>query len=228
MAKIRTKIVVDVKPKEIVSASLDAPFDEGKLDLDRRGYDIISLEENAKLRMQEGKDSDVSRFGNWVKEAFIYIPERGVYLTKYSAIMENPEEATAYSRNGSEFYTNTEQTAKSLSDSVKLTNETIPITDSINQLIPTRGLVGRLPSKGLVDNKIAVYAFGGIKNTRNYGEFLRDAGINEMAIWFADTWGKPFVRQMWFGPLGSGAELIAHKGGLGANNRVRGILKGTT
>jgi hypothetical protein len=225
MVKTRTEIVVDVKPTEIVSASLNAPFDEGKRDLEGRGYDIISLEENAKLRMQVGKDSVISKTGNWVREAFLYIPERGVYLTKYSAIMENPEEATTYSKNGSEFYMSTEQIAKSLSNSVKLTNETIPITDTINQLIPTKGLTGRIPTRGLVDNKIAVYAFGGIKNTRDYGEFLRDAGINEMAIWFADTWGKSFVRQMWFGPLSEGAELLAYKGGLGANNRVRGILK---
>lgn len=222
---MQTEINVDVKPEKIVSASKKAPFDVGKRLLDRRGYRIISLEENAKLRIQEGKNSIISKTGNWVSDTFLYIPEKGVFLSKYSAIMENPEEATACSRDGREFYTNTMQTAKSLSDSVKLTNKAIPIINSINQLTPTKGLVGRLSTRGLVDSKIAVYAFGGIKNTRDYSEFLRDAGIKKMSIWFADTWEKPFVRQMWFGPLGGGAELIAHKGGLGANNKVRGILK---
>jgi len=225
MTNTRTEINVDVKPKEIVSAYNDAPFDVGKQALKDRGYRIISLEENAKLRIQEGKDSDVSKYGNWVKEAFIYIPERGVYLTKYSAIMENPEEATACSRDGNEFYTSTMETAKSLSDSVKLTNETIPITNLINQSIPAKGLVGNISARGLTKNEVAVYAFGGIENTRNYSEFLMDAGIKKMGIWFADTWGKAFVRQMWFGPLDSEVEFAAHKGGLHVEKRVRGILE---
>ena len=70
MAKIPSKINEDVD--SIVSAYVDAPFDEGKGALGKRGYNLISLEENANLRIQEGEDSYVSRNGNWTREAIVY------------------------------------------------------------------------------------------------------------------------------------------------------------
>ena len=55
----------DVKPRELSdSAHSNLPFDQAKQELESDGYRIISLEENAKLRIQEGKDSFVSKNGN--------------------------------------------------------------------------------------------------------------------------------------------------------------------
>mgnify|MGYP001580781851 FL=1 len=55
----------DIKPRELSdSAYSDLPFDKAKQELESDNYRIISLEENAKLRIQEGKDSFVSKNGN--------------------------------------------------------------------------------------------------------------------------------------------------------------------
>ena len=65
-------IVNDIKPRGTDSAYVnDKPFDEAKAELEKAGYHISSLEENASLRIQEGKDAYVSRNGNWVKEDFL-------------------------------------------------------------------------------------------------------------------------------------------------------------
>ena len=85
-------INVDVKLREISSACVLAPFDEGKEILEEEGYKIISLQENARLRMQEGRYHAVSLGGNWVKEDAIYIPGKGKFLTKNSPIMANPQQ----------------------------------------------------------------------------------------------------------------------------------------
>jgi len=55
------------------SVVITAPFDEAKQQLESQGYRIISLEENARLRMLEGANADVSINGNWVMES-IYVP----------------------------------------------------------------------------------------------------------------------------------------------------------
>ncbi len=69
----------------------EAPFAEAKEALEDNGYRIISLEENAILRMQEGKSSFVSQYGNRTKEGIIYLPNGKIFLTKnYFNIIFNP------------------------------------------------------------------------------------------------------------------------------------------
>ncbi len=76
------------------SAYVLAPFDEAKRSLEEAKYKIISLEENAKLRVQEKRDSvlskcacrncagriveisNVSDSGNWLREGLVYVPKR--------------------------------------------------------------------------------------------------------------------------------------------------------
>ena len=121
------QINVDVKPSGLYSAHVKAPFDLAKGILENAGYRIISLEENAVLRIQQGEDSFVSRNGNWTRESFVYHPEKGIYLTKNSPIMSNPTEATQAHREGKEFYLNDEQIEKALANSVKLPKNVKPI-----------------------------------------------------------------------------------------------------
>nr|MBA4405063.1 hypothetical protein [Nanoarchaeum sp.] len=64
----------DIKPTGIASAYVEAPFDIALEELEEAGYKPISLEQNARLRIQQGKGADVSRKGNWTREGFIYIP----------------------------------------------------------------------------------------------------------------------------------------------------------
>jgi len=200
---MKSMINVDVKPKGIFSAYVVAPFDEGKEELEKAGYSIVSLQENAGLRMQERAKEDVSLNGNWVREGVIYVPQKGIYLTKSSPIMANAKIATDCHRKGTEFYLTDEQVEEALTDFVKLSPNAIP-TNSFGE------------------NEIAVYAFG--EDAENYGKFLNEAGIEEMPVWLANVQDKPFARQMWLFGLGGGRSgLGGDSGSLGNGDGVRGV-----
>ena len=199
MAKL--EINVDVKPRGIASAYVDAPFDKGKEALESHGYNVISLEQNARLRMQEGKDFYVSRNGNWVREGVICVPKKGKFLTKVSPIMTKPKEATNCQRNGRNFYLTDEQVKQALENSVLLSANSVP-TNRFGECDTT------------------VYAFG--NSAEDYGNFLRDTGIKEMPIWTTGLQEKPFVRQQWFDGLDSRSVFDSCRN-LGYNSRVRGI-----
>jgi len=196
------QINVDIKPRGIASAYVEAPFDEGKEALAEQGYKIISLEENAKLRMQEGKDTYVSRNGNWVKEGVIYVLNKGIFLAKNSPIMADAKKATDCHRKNQEFYLTNEQVEQALADSVELNVESIP-------------------TNRFADDKITVYAFG--DSAKEYGEFLKEAGINEMPVYLANIGEKPFARQMWLGDLGNWSGLSGDGRYLDCSGRVRGV-----
>lgn len=196
------KLIEDVTKGPLLSAYVNAPFEEGKKLLESKGYRIISLEENARLRIQEGSNSSVSKNGNWVSEDAIYVPNRGVFLTKKSPIMDNSERATQESRNG-DFYLTDEQVEKYLECAVKL----------INQSIPTNRF-GK--------NEITKYAFG--ETAEDYGNFLKENGIEKMPIWLADMPDKPFARKLWFRRLNDDwSDLCCNGRGLFDVDRVRGV-----
>ncbi|HLC57578.1 MAG TPA: hypothetical protein VJH95_03330, partial [Candidatus Nanoarchaeia archaeon] len=175
------EITVDIKPRGTASAYIEAPFDTGKQALESQGYRIISLEENARLRVQEGEQAFISQNGNWVREGAIYVKGKGAFLTKASPIMINPKAATDCHRAINDFYLNQEQLEQALADSFPISGNSIP-TSSFGE-------------KGLTN-----YAFGGF--AKEYGEFLKEAGIKEMPIWLADIQEKPFVIPVWFCRLG--------------------------
>jgi hypothetical protein len=200
-------LVKDIQPRGIGSAYVNAPFDEGKVELEREGYQIISLEQNARLRMQEGKDSYVSQNGNWVKEGFLYVPKKGKFLTKISPITANAVEATKAHRSGNEFYLTEKQVEESLADSIKLKN--------IDFSIPTRRFG---------EDKFTAYIFG--SSAQAYGDFLKGAGIQEMPVWMVDNIGdKPFARQAWFFGLDYRLWLLGNYWDLDYDGRVRGVCE---
>ena len=196
-------LIQDIKPRGIASAYIVAPFDEGKELLEKEGYNIISLQKNAKLRIQEGVNENISKNGNWVREGVLYVPKKGKFLTKISPIMANAKRATDCHRNGKDFYLTSEQIEESLSDSVELSKDSIP-------------------TNRFAEDEITVYAFGDI--AEQYGKFLKEAEINEMHIWTADLQDKPFARQMWFGFLAGGSGLDGSRN-LYYGSRVRGVCE---
>ena len=181
-----SNLTVDIKPTRTYSAYIAAPFDQGKEALEREGYSIISLEENAQLRMQQGPNSFVSGNGNWTKEGVIYIPKRGIFLTKKSPIMANAQEATACHRNNKDFYLTDAQVEASLADSVLLTGQSIP-------------------TNRFSEDPVTIYAFG--EAADQYGQFLRSTGIEGMPVLLATLQDKPFARQMWFHGVDGGSCL---------------------
>ena len=182
------KINVDIRPTEFESAIVYAPFDEAKEALESQGYEIISLSQNAKLRIQQGRESDISKDGNWTKEGVLYIPSKGIFLIKNSPIMQNPREAT---HNKKEYFLTDEQVGQVLQDSVKLLEE-------------------KIPTNRFKDDEITSFAFGEI--AEQYGQFLNEAKIKEMPIRFVgrdyiNKQNQPFVRQMLFGGLSTRSDL---------------------
>lgn len=198
------KIIVDVKPSRIESAIVYAPFDKAKEVLESNGYRIISLEENAKLRMQQGKEHYVSKNSNWTREDFIYLPDSAIAITKNSPIMLNSKEATQAHRNGNEFYLIDEQAGKALENSVKVPRGTKPI-----------------PTNDFKNNEITAFVFGDV--AEDYGLFLKEAGIEEMPLYLASPENKPFARKMWFRCLGDRFGLAGNNRNLYYDDWLRGI-----
>jgi len=165
------RITIDVK-NEIKSAYIKGErFGEGilfnvaKEMFENEGYRIISLEENAKLRIRSGKNSSVSKYGNWVREGMIYIPKKGIYLTKNSPIMDSPSFAVECYSSRQEFYLTNKQVEKALNNACK-----IELTRKET----------RIPTSKFGEDELTVFAFG--KQAKAYGELLNEAGFRYLPI----------------------------------------------
>ena len=202
--KTRYNLVQDVTNGDLLSAYLVASFDDGLEVLQGNDYRLISLQENARLRKQEGYQACISQNGNWVSEDAIYVTNKGKFLTKVSHIARNAREATQAHRNGENFYLNENQVEECLADCVELTRKSVP----------TNRFGG---------NGITRYAFG--EYAEDYGKFLKEFGIKEMPIWFTDIQDKPFARKVWFGRLGdiNRSDLRCDWYLCGDGSRVRGV-----
>ena len=198
------EITQDVTSGKLHSAYAVNTFDKAKEALEAKGYRVISLEENAGLRVQESAGSSISQRGNWTREGFIYVPNKGAFLTKDSPIMAKAKQATDCHRNGNEFYLNDEQVEESLADSVKITNT-------------------KIPTKRFADEALTSFAFG--KNAKAYGEFLKENGIDNIQVYLANSGNKPFARQAWlFWIVSDGRSgLYGYFRGLSYDDEVRGV-----
>ncbi len=198
------KFNADIMPTGIESAVVYAPFNVAFNTLTKQGYEVISLAENARLRIQQGPHSFISRNGNWTREGVIYVPNEGAFLTPYSPMIQNSREATEAHRKGEEFYPTKEQIEQALVNSIDFPQENIEI-----------------PTDRFDSEQLTVYAFGGEKEARAYGEFLRNLGIEKMPVWVTNKnrvnrQNRPFARQVWFkclsrmSGLGGYARSIMH------------------
>lgn len=200
------EIHVDVKSKTAVSAYTDAHFDDGAYLLRKLGMEVISLQENAELRIEAGLESFVSLNRNWVREGVLYIPDKGTFLTRNSPIVANPREAVKifkHRKKGGEVYLTDEQTEQALEDSVKLS-------------------AGYIPTDRLAEIEVGVYAFG--KLAQDYGMFLKESGADNLHVILAKLKEKPFVRQAFLGWV-PGGSAINGKDGDFFRVRVRGFRR---
>lgn len=187
------KLIRDARFREFESAFVVAPFDIGKSMLERAGYRVTSLQENAQLIMFQGKER-VRERNLWAREGFIHVRKKGVFLTKKSPIMENAEEATKTNierfRND-DFYSNAglnltnEQVEKALEVAVKLNKSSIP-------------------TRRLGEDEVTVFAFG--KDAEEFGQFLINLGVDQMKFYYQHSFGKrdrnpAFARQVSMMPL---------------------------
>lgn len=219
-------IINDINSEKRVSSSyvdsnsIGDTFNEKLGVLRGNGYRVISLEETAILRMIEGinwncfnlskpRYPSISGEDCTTQEAFVYVPNKGLFLTKNSPILENPKEATESIRYENEYYLTDEQIEKALVDSVK-------ISDKVRRFWQTS-----IPTKKFAESEIASYAFGG--SAEHYGMFLWNAGINLMPIyWTRQLYDeKPFARQVTFSQL-----YVPVIEGIGGYSGLNGMYQG--
>ncbi|MBU2523430.1 MAG: hypothetical protein KKE23_04035 [Nanoarchaeota archaeon] len=210
------RVLEDINTNGIMSACAMAPFDNAKEALKNEGYKVISLEQMAQLRIQEGKDSAISRLGSWTMEDFVYIPNKGIFLTKNSPIMKNAKKATNCSRQGVDLYLDSNQVEKSIEGSYKIKDAEHHVCTPIRIVIPT----SRFAEEGLTS-----YAFG--EHARNYGEFLKEIGIQDLEICLGNTKKQPFAKKAWFETFENSELRGDHDltGSMGFYGLVRGIKK---
>ena len=158
------KFNAEIMPAGIESAVVYAPLDKALEALTENGYKVISLPKNAQLRIQQGPRSFISRKGNWTGEGVIYFPNGKPKLVRNSPILDSAKEATQAHKSREEFYPTKEQIEQALVDSIDFPQENI-----------------KIPTDRLSEEALTVWAFGGEKEARAYGEFLRNAGIQKNA-----------------------------------------------
>jgi hypothetical protein len=172
-------IIEDFNNEKISSAYIKDFFSTGKTKLEQQGYRIISLEENAALRILEGYESDVSRSGNIVREGVVIMPGiLGGFLTKTpSFINNNPAPIRSTSTRN---YLTDEEFNQSLVNSIKFSGKPIP-ADRFDEDPLTNFIFGR---------------FSG-----DYGRFLKERGIDELILPIqANTKSirRPFIEYIFF------------------------------
>jgi len=188
-------VAEDVTNGELLSGYVfGVDFDGAKTLLESEGYgSIISLPQNARFRIQEGPNSFISQNGNLTREAFLYIPGKGCFLTKKSPLLSRHSESAiaeimsarhSYGiddpRRLIEFPLTDEQIEEALSEAVKIRSASIP-------------------AERLGDDETTVFAFE--ESSRAYGEFLKANGVHSMPIYLDDRFqslNKPAARQVYF------------------------------
>lgn len=196
------QIIEDIKPRQIYSAVATGPFDKTKRALERKGYRIVSLEQNAQLRIQEEAQSGVSKYGNWVREGVLYVPGKGKFLTKNSPIMAHPVKVTNAHRNRTDFYLTNRQVDSALEDSVELS-------------------LGEIPTNRFGEDEITSFAFG--KSAKVYGDFLKECGIISMSIDTAGLRTKQFAGPLWFESVGNRSGFYGNDRDLHGDYKLRGV-----
>lgn len=206
-------IIEDSKLKGIASAHIGAAsFDEAKKALEKAGYNIITAEENAVLRIRHGKDACFSQNGNYVREGVLYVPKKGRFITRDSLVIAYPKEATNSHSRGGEFYVTNDQAKSVLGNSVS-----IPYNK------------GAIPTDRFNEDEITKFVFG--ETAKDYGLFLKDAGIKQIGLHFnceeiVNLYEKPYADQLWMWGLHFNSDLEDSEETYGLSlSTVRGIHK---
>ena len=208
------KIMHDVGGLEsgIRSSCIFGPYDRAIFNVNTMLSRATSLRENIVLRMLYGKDANVTQNGNYVREGFIYIPRKGIFITRCSPILAYAERATEMHRGNKEFYIDDWMAEEATASGI-----CVRVPDKRTILIPVNRLA---------DEEITAFVFG--KEAKAYGEFLKRCGVEELPIWTVEAerdvnnlpiWtseaeDKPFARQLWFYGL-----MYNGRSGLGGNDR---------
>jgi len=218
------EIIIDIKSRGIESArTVCAPLDKELSALTEKGYGIISLPQNSKLRIQEGYSSDISQTGNWISEGVLYFQKgKPNKIVRNSPTLESVIKATKVNRRWREFYPMLDEIEKALVDSIDFPE------DQYTSIPTNRFGDGDFKIGNYKAGNLTIWAFGGEKEAKAYGEFLRRSGIKEMQVHAVNKddvnkKNKPFVRQLYFRGLGTDSTLSGDWSLGPQDNELRGI-----
>ena len=126
-------------------------------------------------------------FRDWVREGVIYRPGERSKLVRLSPIISLSRNATEAQEKGIELYLTPEQVEEALVDSVDIPR-------------PRRYI--KLPTKRFGQEELTVFVFDGEKEANQYGTFLIDRGIHEIAFYVRtrniNNQPAPFASQLLF------------------------------
>ena len=168
----KPKINIDIGSREELSALVRAPFDVALSRLHSKGYRVVSSEDLARLRIQEGIDADVSQYNSFTREGFIFL-RRGIYLTKNSPIINNPEKAVKDSLENSTYCPTPEEIDVALNDSIRIKPEN-------SDIYGIEFCRFSIPLEAFGEEEITSFLFG--KQAREYGTFLKESGVEKLSF----------------------------------------------
>lgn len=214
------KIKIDSRTSELESGVAYTSFDKALAKLKRNSFEVISLPQNAELRIKEGKNAYVFTNGNYVREAEISIPNKGIYLVRNSPLLqlELSKEAVKAHRQEEE-YSIESSLAKEYSDKASDAPEAevFHLTD-----------LEAIKTNKFDTDKRALWLFQ--TQSENYGKFLYDSNIKEMPLWFnseayINSQKSPFINQLWLhgSNVEGGYGLIGFCRRLDYDSNVRGV-----
>ena len=187
----------------------------------------LSARDFAFARMQAGKGSSLSNEGAYVREAVLYTPNviaNPTLVVRESPLLEKLHSQKATETNyirGDYFMETGEFKEKAIEDRSKRAEErrVLLLRDRNNFEIPTDEF-----SK----DELANWLFQ--DQTKAYGEFLRDARIENFPVQilnpvYVNKQEGSFIRQVWVPTLSEGIELGGYGRSLNYGARVHGVEK---
>jgi len=166
--------IIDIKGNGFESAWVNTSFHDGKDFLKRQGYKMLSFRENAELRMQEGVESFVSQFGNYVDGAYISFPsnkeygkENGFLTRKLPMILNKRNFECYYELNEKDFLNNFDKNSEDV------------------MAVPEFDYKFEVPTNRFGEDDVTSFVFQDL--AQKYGDFLNDAGVSKIEYHFSDS-----------------------------------------
>ncbi len=188
-------------------------FDDALSLLEEASYRVISLAENAQVKVQQGPGAFRTDVGNFVREGVMYIPGGKNFLVPVSPILNNPQRAVQAHAEGKEYEILPTEVKPYILDRIEFPQTTT-----------------KVPTDRFGEEEYMIEMFGSrdLQKAREYGEFLHSLGIREIPIYVLDQGyvkrqRTPFVRQLWFSSLREQSATVANDRSLHEEVRVGGI-----
>ena len=202
----------------------DSAFDDASKAVLGKATKLISFRDLAYARIKEGKDSSVSQNGSYIREGSLFVPNadnKRIWLRE-SLVLQNPIDAVKAHKKGNEYLLPEDFSVDAHLEKVGKNNYLV-LTDT-----------SAVPTDRFGEDARTVWAFD--DQAKEYGAFLKDAGISASNIWMytdndkgndkgIDAQSRPFANQLWLLGLGDNSNVGGDSRYLNSNSGVRGVRR---